>query len=214
MRQQVNLYQDVLIDKPKPLQSRQAGAILFGIVCCLGLLFAYSSYKANTLAAQMSALRHSNDLASAQLAKLQKLYPEPKKSVLLEEKVHRLEREIKNSRTTMKFFQENDDTSNGAILESLEGLARHPFAGLWLSSIRLYAGGTEVRLSGSAVRADRIPDYLTLLGEENIFGGKLFSRLEIQLLDEKDADKGADNKRADTDGRVDFVLESALGKEK
>jgi hypothetical protein len=205
MRQQINLYQDILIDKPKPLQSRQAGAILLVVMCCLGLLFAYSSYKANALAAQMSALRHNNDLASIQLAKLQKHYPEPKKSVLLEEKVRRLEREIKNSRTTLKLFGENDDTSNAAILESLEGLARHPFAGLWLHRIRLYAGGVEVQLSGSAVRADRVPDYLALLGEENIFGGKLFSRLKVQLLNEKDADK-----RTGTNGRVDFLLESAL----
>ena len=208
MRQQINLYQDILIDKPKPLQSLQAGAILLVVACCLGLLFAYSSYKANTLVAQGNELRHNNALASAQLAELNKRYPEPKKSVLLEEKVHRLEREIKNSRITMKFFGENDDTSNGAILESLEGLARHPFAGLWLRRIRLYAGGAEVQLSGSAVQADRVPDYLTLLGEENIFGGKLFSRLKIQLLDEKDADK-----RTDTNGWVDFVLESALEKD-
>jgi len=207
MRQQINLYQDILIDKPKPLQHRQAGAILLVAVCCLGLLFAYSSYKANTLAAKVNELRHNNALAIAQLVELQKHYPEPKKSVLLEEKVRRLEREIKNSRTTLKLFGENDDTSNAAILESLEGLARHPFAGLWLHRIRLYAGGTEVQLNGSAVRADRVPDYLALLGEENIFGGKLFSRLQIQLLDEKDADK-----KTGTIGRVDFVLESALEK--
>lgn len=208
MRQQINLYQDILIDKPKPLQHRQAAAILLIIFCCLGLLFGYSSYKKNALAAKVDELHHNNALATAQLAEMQKHYPEPKKSALLEEKVRRLEREIKNSRTTLKFFVENDDMSNAVILESLEGLARHPFAGLWLRSIRLYAGGTEVQLSGSAVRADRVPDYLTLLGEENIFGGKLFSRLNVQLLDEKDADK-----RTDTGGRVDFVLESASEQE-
>lgn len=213
MRQQINLYQDILIDKPKPLQNRQAGAILLVVVCCLGLLFTYSSYKANVLAAQLSELRHNNARASAQLAELQKLYPEPEKSILLEEKVRRLESEIKNSKTTLKFLGENDHTNNAVILESLKGLARHRFSGLWLHRIRLYAGGAEVQLSGSAVRADLVPDYLTLLGEENIFGGKLFSRLKIQLLDEKDTDKQTDINEPVEDGWVDFMLESALEKD-
>lgn len=208
MRQQINLYQDILIDKPEPLQSRQVGAIMLVIVCCLGLLVAYSSYRANELAARVKELRHDNARASAQLAALQKQYPKPQKSVLLEEKVHRLERDIENSRSTLEFFDKNDHTSNARILESLEGLARHPFAGLWLRRIRLYDGGTEVQLSGSAVQADRVPDYLALLGEQNIFGGKLFSRLKVQRLHEDNADR-----EDDTHGRVDFVLESASGKE-
>ncbi len=207
MRQQINLYQDTLIEKPKPLQSRQAGVILLVVICCLGLLFAFSFYRANALTDRLNELRHNNALARAQLTELQKLYPEPQKSVLLEEKIFRLEREIKNSRTTLKFFDQNDEKSNAAILESLEGLARHPFAGLWLHRIRLYAGGEEVQLSGSAVRADRIPDYITLLSEKNIFGGKLFSRLKVELIEEKEADK-----RTDATGLVDFVLESALEK--
>lgn len=208
MRQQINLYQDILIDKPEPLQSRQVGAIMLVIVCCLGLLVAYSSYRANELAARVKELRHDNARASAQLAALQEQYPKPQKSVLLEEKVHRLERDIENSRSTLEFFDKNDHTSNARILESLEGLARHPFAGLWLRRIRLYDGGTEVQLSGSAVQADRVPDYLALLGEQNIFGGKLFSRLKVQRLHEDNADR-----EDDTHGRVDFVLESASGKE-
>ncbi|MFN2355735.1 MAG: hypothetical protein ABR512_14590 [Desulfopila sp.] len=207
MRQQINLYQDILIDKSKPLQHRQAVALLFVIVCCLGLLFAYSSYKANDLAVRVKELRHNTGRASTQLAALQEQYPEPQKSVLLEEKVRRLERDIENSRSTLKFFDRNDDTSNARILESLEGLARHPFAGLWLHRIRLYDGGAGVQLSGSAVRADRVPDYLALLGEENILGGKLFSRLKVERLDDNDAEK-----QRDADGRVDFVLESALEK--
>lgn len=207
MRQQINLYQDILIDRPHPLQHRQAFAVLLVIVCGLGLLFAYSSYRANDLAARVKEMRHTNERAGARLAALQEQYPEPQKSVLLEEKVRRLERDIKNSRTTLKFLGRNDDTSNARILESLEGLARHPFAGLWLHRIRLYDGGTEVQLSGSAAQADRIPDYLTLLGEENIFGGKLFSRLKVERLD----DNNRDGQR-EPNGRVDFVLQSASEK--
>jgi len=208
MRQQINLYQDILIDKPEPLQSRQVGAILLVIVCCLGLLFAYSFYRANDLAVRVKKLRHDNAQASAQLAALQEQYPKPQKSVLLEEKVHRLERDIENSRNTLEFFDQNDDTNNAGILESLEGLAQHPFSGLWLRRIRLYDGGAEVQLSGSAVQADRVPDYLTLLGEKNIFGGKLFSRLKVQRLHEGNGDR-----ERDTNARVDFVLQSASEKE-
>jgi hypothetical protein len=208
MRQQINLYQYILIDKAQPLQSMQAGAILLVVVCSLGLLFAYSSYKTNDLATRLDELSHNNALATAQLALLQKQYPEPQKSLLLEEKVRRLEREIENNKTTLKFFGQHDDTSNAAILESLEGLAKHPLPGLWLRHIRIYAGGEEVQLRGSAVRADRVPDYIALLSEELIFGGKPFSRLKVELIDEHEVEKSTD-----THGWVDFLLESGLEKE-
>jgi hypothetical protein len=196
MRQQINLYQDILIDKPKPLQSRQSGLLLLVTVLCLVLISAYSYWQNYNLNTEVKRLQAQQLVESTRIAALEKQYPERQKNVLLEEKIQRLEQEIQGQNRALSYFSGQDEDGNGKILASLEGLAQYPLKGIWLSRIRLLDGGTEVQLSGSAVKADTIPDYLDLIGENHIFGGKVFARLKLNRLKEQA-------------GQVDFMLESS-----
>ncbi|MCW9050597.1 MAG: hypothetical protein OQK50_09740 [Deltaproteobacteria bacterium] len=196
MRQQINLYQDILIDKPKPLQSRQSGLLLLVTVLCLVLISVYSYWQNYNLNTEVKRLQAQQLVESTRIAALEKQYPERQKNVLLEEKIQRLEQEIQGQNRALSYFSGQDEDGNGKILASLEGLAQYPLKGIWLSRIRLLDGGTEVQLSGSAVKADTIPDYLDLIGENHIFGGKVFARLKLNRLKEQA-------------GQVDFMLESS-----
>jgi hypothetical protein len=196
MRQQINLYQDILIDKPKPLQSRQSGLLLLVTVLCLVLISVYSYWQNYNLNTEVKRLQAQQLVESTRIAALEKQYPERQKNVLLEEKIQRLEQEIQGQNRALSYFSGQDEDGNGKILDSLEGLAQYPLKGIWLSRIRLLDGGTEVQLSGSAVKADTIPDYLDLIGENHIFGGKVFARLKLNRLKEQA-------------GQVDFMLESS-----
>jgi hypothetical protein len=196
MRQQINLYQDILIDKPKPLQSRQSGLLLLVTVLCLVLISVYSYWQNYNLNTEVKRLQAQQLVESTRIAALEKQYPERQKNVLLEKKIQRLEQEIQGQNRALSYFSGQDEDGNGKILASLEGLAQYPLKGIWLSRIRLLDGGTEVQLSGSAVKADTIPDYLDLIGENHIFGGKVFARLKLNRLREQA-------------GQVDFMLESS-----
>ncbi|MCW8860110.1 MAG: hypothetical protein OQK97_10495 [Deltaproteobacteria bacterium] len=196
MRQQINLYQDILIDKPKPLQSRQSGLLLLVTVLCLVLISVYSYWQNYNLNTEVKRLQAQQLVESTRIAALEKQYPERQKNVLLEENIQRLEQEIQGQNRALSYFSGQDEDGNGKILASLEGLAQYPLKGIWLSRIRLLDGGTEVQLSGSAVKADTIPDYLDLIGENHIFGGKVFARLKLNRLKEQA-------------GQVDFMLESS-----
>jgi hypothetical protein len=196
MRQQINLYQDILIDKPKPLQSRQSGLLLLVTVLCLVLISVYSYWQNYNLNTEVKRLQAQQLVESTRIAALEKQYPERQKNVLLEKKIQRLEQEIQGQNRALSYFSGQDEDGNGKILASLEGLAQYPLKGIWLSRIRLLDGGTEVQLSGSAVKADTIPDYLDLIGENHIFGGKVFARLKLNRLKEQA-------------GQVDFMLESS-----
>ena len=195
MRQQINLYQDVLIDKPEPFQSRQVGMILFAVVICLVLAGFYSYWQANSMQIQADDLRQQQQLLSLQVAELEIQYPEREHNALLQEKIKRVEQELQGQRKALDYFSKQDQESNGTILASLEGLARYPQPGIWLRRISLLHNGQEVQLTGSALKAEQIPEYLHLLGENNIFGGQVFAHLKLNRLEEQS-------------GQVNFELDS------
>lgn len=196
MRQQINLYQDVLIDKPKPLQSRQVGLSLVVVIFCLASISVYSYWMGNTARSEVAELRLQQQVENMRVSELEKQNPERQKNVLLVEKIQHLEQEIQGQRKALNYFYGRDDKNNDRILASLEGLALHPFAGIWLRRIRLFRGGEEIHLAGSALNADRIPSYLQSIGDQQIFGGKVFARLKLNRFEERA-------------GQIDFVLDSS-----
>ncbi|MDJ0623052.1 MAG: hypothetical protein QNJ17_08800 [Desulfocapsaceae bacterium] len=195
MRQQINLYQDILKDKTQPLQGRQAGVMLLLVFFCIALIAVFSYFQGSRLHKKAEVLRQQNEQAERQLAELERLYPPPVENALLAEKVRQLEAKLAGQKITLKYFEERDDNSNMKILRSLEKLAQNPFAGVWLRRIVISHDGKGVALTGSGVDAERLPDYLQMLSDSEVFAGQLFERLKIQRLQEKE-------------DRVDFLLES------
>jgi len=198
MRQQINLYQDVLLDKPEPFQSRQVGVLLIILVFCLGVVGFYSYWQVNSSLDQVDGLRQQQRVINERVAQLEKQFPAREPNVLLREKNKRLEQTIMGQRQALDYFSKQDRGSNKAILASLEGLAMYPQKGVWLRRVRLLQTGQEIQLAGSALKAEQIPEYLNLLGEKNIFGGQVFSQLKLTRLKEQ-ADQ------------VDFELNSSKG---
>ncbi len=197
MRQQINLYQDVLIDKPEPFQSRQVYMLLVTVVICLIIAGIYSYWLTNSLKTEVVGLRQQQQLLSGQVIALEKQYPKREPSVLLQEEIKRIEQELLGQGKALDYFSQQDQGNNEMILASLEGLARNSQQGIWLRKIKLSQCGQEIQLTGRALKAELVPEYLTLLGEKNIFGGQIFARLKLNRLKEQA-------------GQVNFELDSEL----
>lgn len=197
MRQQINLYQDILIEKPEPLQSRLAFILLLLTIFFLALYSGFSYWQVQDLTARVDQARQQYQAESQRISELEAQYPEPRKNVLLVEKIKRLEQEIQSQNAALHYFSEQDPEGNGKILASLNGLAQNSLRGVWLRRVRMLARGAEVQLAGSAVEAERIPDYLSLIGEQNIFAGKVFARLKVNRVEKQF-------------NQVDFLLESTV----
>jgi hypothetical protein len=193
MRQQINLYRGRLIDRPEPLKSRQAGFLLLIVVIIASLFASFSYWQLLRSQQQLKMFEEKQMSLSTKVSELEKQYPAPQENALLKEKIHRLEKEIEGQRQALEYFAGKDSESNEAILASLEGLASNPYQGLWLSRVRLLQEGAEVELAGSALVAKLIPDYLQMIGDKNIFGGKVFAQLRVKRLQEQK-------------NRIDFTL--------
>jgi len=198
MRQQINLYREELIDRPEPFQSRQSLLLLLIAFCCLVLLGIFSYWQTSSVQAQVTLLKQQQQQLETHISDLEKKYPAPQKSASLEKKIIQRERELQGQRRAIDYFLKQDRQGrNMEILSSLEGLARYPLTGVWLRRVSLLQRGGEVKLAGSSLSPEKIPEYLQLLGEKNIFGGQVFARLKLNRLE----DKG---------NRVDFELDSIM----
>lgn len=198
MRQQINLYQDRLIDKPEPLRAAQC--VLVVALLCLLLVFVggYDYWRLSGTQRQVEALRRQHDAAETRVAELARKYPEVQPDALLKKKITRLEEALRQRRRALDYVSDQDAAGNVEILASLEKLARHPYEGLWLRRLHMLHRGEDVELMGSTLRPEQVPDYLHFLGEKNIFGGKVFARLQVKRTREKE-------------DLVEFTLESVRG---
>lgn len=75
---------------------------------------------------------------------------------------------------------------NIGFVAPLQALAdQHPPSGLWLTSINLAAGGTQMRLRGRSQNQELLPEYLQRLGQSTVFKGREFARFDVQRGDDQ-----------------------------
>lgn len=184
MRQQINLYQQGLIDRPKPIAGRQAGMLLLLAFLFALVLGGYGYWRGQQLEPQRVQLQQRQQQMHTRIAALEQQFPLRQSSPLLQQRVARLEQEFQDLGQTLDFVLQREQGRNPEMLTALEGLAQRQHAGLWLNQISLARLGHDVELSGRAFSPELVPDYLQWLSDEGIFPGLTFSRLRLSRLQE------------------------------
>lgn len=197
MRQQINLLQEGLIDRPAPLAGRQAALLLLFTFLLVLILGGYGYWRGVALEPQRLLLEQRQQQMRTHITNLEQQFPVRQSSPLLKQRVERLELELKDLELTLDFVLEKEQGHNTRMLAALEGLAQRRHAGLWLNQVRLSRQGDEVELSGRAFTPELVPDYLQWLSDEGVFSGLLFSRLRLTRLQE-------------APGHVDFTIGSSM----
>src|SRR6056297_2418193 len=169
MRQQINLYQQGLIDRPAPLSSRQAGLLLLLSLVLILVLGGYGYWRGVALEPQCALLAQRQEQMRIRVAELEQQFPIRQTSPLLQQRVARLEQEHKDLGQTLDYVLQREQGRNAQMLAALEGLAQRRHAGLWLDQIRLSRQGYDVELAGRAFTPELVPDYLQWLSDEGIF---------------------------------------------
>ena len=184
MRQQINLYQQGLIDRPTPLSSRQAGLLfLLSLVLTL-VLGGYGYWRGVALEPERAELAQRQEQMRARIAELELQFPVRQSSPLLQQQVARMEQELKGLEQSLDYVFQREQGRNPEMLAALEGLAQRQHRGLWLNQIRLSRQGYEVELSGRAFTPELVPGYLQWLSDEGVFSGLTFSHLRLSRLQE------------------------------
>jgi hypothetical protein len=185
MRQQINLYQAVLIDKPEPLQRRQVGLLLLGFAALLALISLFGYWQLHSAKQQLDVLQQQKSAVEQKVVALEQQYPERQKSALLAEEIKRAEEQLAGQERLLGYFSLRDKEEQKSVISIFEGLARHRAPGVWLRRIKLDVATDNIALAGSALRPEQVPGYLQSLGQKNVLGGQVFSRLTLTGLQER-----------------------------
>jgi hypothetical protein len=198
MRQQINLYQDVLVAKKVPLHA----GIIFSIFIGCGLLLVLASVAINwqqgKLASELSALNRQQTELSARLQLLSVQNPPRQKDPLLVRTLQQKQDELARRQPLLAYLDRFKSGKDNGFSSLVKGLAQNRLQGVWLTGIRLNTLEQKILLAGSAISAELIPAYIEHLGQKQVLKGQTFASLKLSRVQE-DA------------RRIDFRLESEFG---
>lgn len=164
MQQQVNLYQPVFRREQHLLSGRTLVQILGLAVLVLGLAAVAVRFQATRAAHTAAMLAQAHERQAAGLARL--VDPDARARLAeLDREIERLERQLAEGERLQAAIDALVVPGQGGFSPRLEALARHRLPGLWLTGIRMQAGG-GTRLSGVALDPQLVPRYLELLNQD------------------------------------------------
>ena len=193
--QQVNLYQDRFKLTRIWLSARD---MLVLVVVLLLLLAGASYWYQQTFDAQQrlhQGLTQQQQQANTELLavrdQLEKLLADKR----LEQQIFKVSDAISARKRLIRFVEENRFGDGEGFSGYLTSLAEIDAKDVWLNDIAL--SPSDLRLAGSALKAESIPQYFSLIRERRLFSGRRFEVFEV-------------NRSEGRDWKIDFLIASRV----
>lgn len=179
MMQQINLYQPERYAGPRLAAANTGiGVVVLGVVL-VAAYYALGAWQLQRTQQAYSQAQAQNRDYAAQRDGLRARVNQAQPSVALESEVDRLERDREAKRSVSNLLDGDAAGNRAGFSSHLEGLARRPLQGLWLTGISIDKGGRQMALRGYTLSADLLPHYLERLRDEPAFSGVEFRTVEM-----------------------------------
>ncbi len=193
--QEINLYQDRFKEK-KLLLSAQHSLILFAVVILVLMVSSYF-YAGMTEQEQLRLDQNTRQKiqSNQRLEELKKQLQKLLANDQFDKKITQVSKDIKVRKRMIDFVDNNQFGSGEGFSEELGVLAELPSKNLWLNQISL--ASNYIKLSGSALNAQSVPEYFNRFQSRDLFEGHVFDVFEL-------------GREAQRDWKVDFVIASRV----
>mgnify|MGYP002713064351 CR=1 FL=1 len=179
MRQQINLYQHERHQAPKLAEANLLLITLALSVTLIAAYYAFSLWERNHAQNRLSMFEEQSTELTAQRDEMSEQVKQLQPSVALETQLDNLNSDLEAKRIVLNLLRGDEAGNRTGFSSHLEGLARRPLKGLWLTGISITGGGQELDLRGKALQAELVPVYLEKLRDESAFSGHEFRLLEM-----------------------------------
>lgn len=179
MKQQINLYQDVLIEKKVAIQAVAMFKALIGCILILLTVSFFLTWQQGKVDKDIKRLTLERAAVVVNLEVFKKQNPPRQKNILLTQSLKQKQGELAGRKPLLAYLDNFNLGQTIGFSSVIKGFAQYPLKGVWLTGIRLNYKEQKVLLAGSAIQPDLIPAYLQHLGEKNVLKNQTFASLKI-----------------------------------
>lgn len=181
MTQQINLFNPAF-EEQRSLLSFRGTVVGWAAVAVLVAAFAaYAQLSVRSMAKQESEEAARVAAAQAEMQHLAGQVSARHRNSQVAAEIARLESQLHDRQQVLDVLHAGELGNTKGFSEYLRAFARQSFEGVWLTGLRIAAGGEDVALEGRASRAEHVPGYLRRLNGERAMQGHPFSELVIQV---------------------------------
>lgn len=193
MLQEINLYQDRFKEKKIVLSALQMLILCTLFLVVLGVSSYWYIDQQSQLEAAVRIQTEDKQRLSRQLEKQKKELDSLLANSQLDQDIAKISTDIAVRKRIINFIDNNQFGSGVGFSDRLRSLAEINVRDVWLTEILI--SEKKLKLSGSALKAENIPEYFTLFRQHNLFSGQLFETFEI-------------DRKKEQDWKVDFLIAS------
>lgn len=177
MSQQVNLFNPVFLKQKKIFSAVAMAQGLALVTVGLVAMAAFAGWQVRRLEAEVARNAAWLKAEETRLAEVRGQLVARKPSPALVGEAEALAREVERREAVLGLVEKAGEGRPGAGVY-LRALARSHREGLWLTGFEL--AGDEITLTGRALEAELVPDYLGRLGREEALRGRRFATLRME----------------------------------
>jgi hypothetical protein len=179
MSQQINLLNTALI-KQKDLLNVNNIAITLGLLSVLMIsYYVYAQKQLSLLTMQHKQVAEELVAVQAQLKQTALLHAPRALNKTLQDEMMQLEKKEAIQQQILQMLNLSSATTEKGYAALMRAFAKQRVDGLWLTGFSIDSRTEQLNISGRALQADIIPEYIARLGNESVLKGKLFSTLSI-----------------------------------
>ncbi len=199
MIQQVNLYQDALIQvSPRSV----INTFFAGLIALTALLIGVTIYlvlESNKVEDNVQKIKQQLGEAKTRLQILQTQYPKQQINGLLKQELDRSQNNFNSLSQVINLLTDTTSDQTQGFSRYFSALARQSMSEVWLSNITINGQQRSLELKGSSYFPGKIPVLLQKLQGESVFQGKRFVKLSVSQTEE-------------TDKQIDFMVSTMTEK--
>lgn len=182
MTQQINLLNPALI-RPRDWVSLKNVAVIYA-VAILGMYLMYQLSQADLDALQLNRNTAVSKYEAAQVALITSKTKSNKQMNVLEQEqeLQTLNKKLEMQNALVASFKYLQADNGHHILDVMQGFASQRVPGVWVTGFKLNAFEKNMAVSGRALQAEAVPQFLEQLGKAAVFKGQLFSGLKMQSV--------------------------------
>ena len=179
MSQQINLYNPQFLKQKKYFSAVTMTQALGLLVLGMAVFYGFASWQDRNLQRQTSESTSAYEQQKQLFAKVAAELSPEKREAQLDRDLKSTEAGIAERQALLREIQAGVTGESAGYSEYLRAFARQTVEGLWLTSIQITEGASQLTMSGRALQADRVPVLIARLKRETLLRGRPLEALAI-----------------------------------